>query len=122
MPKRHRPGSSAASLLRHVEEVVVATSGEDAFEIVFAVAAARIAVEPRLALRRALAEAARRFPMLEIATVHQVGAVQRVNGDFAFAFVRAVAFDAVRFEKRLHHQMLATPRLHVILGTSLRLN
>ncbi|HVJ89148.1 MAG TPA: N-6 DNA methylase, partial [Labilithrix sp.] len=66
MPKRHRPGASAASILRHVEEVVLATSGEDAFELVFSVAAARVALEPRLPLRRAIAEAARRHPSLEI--------------------------------------------------------
>src|SRR5262245_22311482 len=30
MSKRHRPGASATSVLRHVEEVVLATSGEDA--------------------------------------------------------------------------------------------
>lgn len=69
MSKRHRPGASAASVLRHVEDVVLATSGEDAFEIVFAVAAARIAgAGPgrRAPLRRAIAEAARRHPSLEI--------------------------------------------------------
>ena len=67
MSKRHRPGTSAASVLRHVEEVVVATSGEDTFEIVFAVAAARIVVEDKgMPLRRAIAEAARRYPLLEV--------------------------------------------------------
>lgn len=73
MPKRHRPGVSATSVLRHVEEVVLATSGEDAFEIVFAVAAARVAnTAPRHAtsggrpLRRAIAEVAQRHPSLEV--------------------------------------------------------
>src|SRR5262245_55114963 len=66
MPKRHRPGVSAASVLRHVEEVVIATSGEDAFEIVFAVAAARIAVDRQLPVRRAIHEVARRYPLLEV--------------------------------------------------------
>lgn len=66
MTKRHRPGVSAASVLRHVEEIVVATSGEDAFEIVFAVAAARIAAAPRTPLRRAIAAVVRRYPTLEI--------------------------------------------------------
>jgi type I restriction enzyme M protein len=42
MPKRHRPGTSATRVLSHIEEVVLATSGEDAFEIVFALAAARV--------------------------------------------------------------------------------
>ncbi len=71
MPKRHRPGASAASVLRHVEEVVVATSGEDTFEIVFAVAAARIAVDERMPLRRAIAEAVRRFPLLDVDPVKE---------------------------------------------------
>jgi type I restriction enzyme M protein len=51
MPKRHRPGASATSVLAHVEEVVLATSGEDAFELVFAVAAHRMK-HPELAERR----------------------------------------------------------------------
>jgi type I restriction enzyme M protein len=54
MPKRHRPGLSATSVLAHVEEVVLATSGEDAFELVFAVAAHRMK-HPELA-QRTLAE------------------------------------------------------------------
>ena len=83
MPKRHRPGVSASSVLRHVEEVVLATSGEDAFEIVFAVAAARMngavhgqtrmngAGNPRGSLRRAIADAARRYPTLEVDPVRE---------------------------------------------------
>jgi type I restriction enzyme M protein len=43
MSKRHRPGRSAARVLSHVEEIVLATSGADPFEIVFALAAARVA-------------------------------------------------------------------------------
>lgn len=50
MPKRHRPGVSATSVLAHVEEVVLATSGEDAFELVFSVAAHRMK-HPELAQR-----------------------------------------------------------------------
>ena len=42
MPRRHRPGASATSTLAHVEEVILATSGEDSFELVLAVAAARL--------------------------------------------------------------------------------
>jgi type I restriction enzyme M protein len=42
MPRRHRPGATATSVVAHIEEVVLATSGEDAFELVFAVAAARV--------------------------------------------------------------------------------
>ncbi len=43
MPKRHRPGASYASLFAHIEEIVIATSGADTFEVVFGLAAARIA-------------------------------------------------------------------------------
>jgi type I restriction enzyme M protein len=42
MPRRHRPGANATSIVAHIEEVVLATSGEDAFELVFSVAAARV--------------------------------------------------------------------------------
>src|SRR6187402_2538249 len=71
MSKRHRPGVSAASVLRHVEEVVLATSGEDTFELVFAIAAARLdggvkgaAKVP--ALRAAIAEVAARRATLDV--------------------------------------------------------
>lgn len=47
MPKRHRPGASASSILRHVEEIVLATSGEDAFEMVYAVAVKRLGARAR---------------------------------------------------------------------------
>jgi type I restriction enzyme M protein len=67
MSKRHRPGSSATSVLRHVEEIVLATSGEDAFELVFSVAAARMAVRRDRGIRGAIADAARRYPTLEVA-------------------------------------------------------
>lgn len=66
MSKRHRPGKSAASVIRHVEELVLATSGEDTFEVVFAVAAARLAFERERSLRKAIARTAQRHPMLEI--------------------------------------------------------
>lgn len=42
MPKRHRPGATATSVVAHIEEIVLATSGEDAFELVFAVVAVRV--------------------------------------------------------------------------------
>ena len=42
MPKRHRPGATATSMVAHIEEIVLATSGEDAFELVFSVAAVRV--------------------------------------------------------------------------------
>lgn len=73
MPKRHRPGVSASSILRHVEEIVLATSGEDTFEVVFSIAAARLN-SPASAngrgsaadLRRRILDAARRYPTLEV--------------------------------------------------------
>ncbi len=52
MPKRHRPGTSPTRVLAHIEEVVLATSGEDAFELVFALAAARVTGEPARAVRK----------------------------------------------------------------------
>lgn len=59
MPKRHRPGASATSTIAHVEEVVLATSGEDAFELVFSVAAHRLE-HPELA-GRSLADVDRKL-------------------------------------------------------------
>ncbi|MBX3210145.1 MAG: SAM-dependent DNA methyltransferase, partial [Labilithrix sp.] len=97
MPKRHRPGVSAASVLRHVEEVVVATSGEDAFEIVFAVAAARIAVARGAPLRRAIAEAVRRHPALEVDPVKNASdaLLARVDGLLSPALADESTLDAV---------------------------
>ncbi|MBX3191287.1 MAG: SAM-dependent DNA methyltransferase [Labilithrix sp.] len=71
MPKRHRPGTSATSVVAHIEEIVIATSGEDAFELVFAIAAARIAGASttrglRSGLRSTIAGVAKAHPRLEI--------------------------------------------------------
>ena len=70
MPKRHRPGASATSLVAHIEEVVLATSGEDAFELVFGVAAMRVVAngDEASAGKRtsAIAEVARAHPELGI--------------------------------------------------------
>jgi type I restriction enzyme M protein len=63
MPKRHRPGRSAVSVLSHIEELVLATSGEDAFELVFALAAARVTSGTVASVRRA-------HPELGIPRVH----------------------------------------------------
>lgn len=73
MPKRHRPGESAVSVLRHVEEIILATSGEDAFELVFSVAAARMVGGPRRGdratwVRRAIEQAHHRHPTLEVSS------------------------------------------------------
>jgi type I restriction enzyme M protein len=77
MPKRHRPGVSAPSVLRHIEEIVLATSGEDAFEVVFGVAAARIDAATKRSdcdrapgsarrIREVVAAVRKRHPILEI--------------------------------------------------------
>lgn len=97
MSKRHRPGVSAASVLRHVEEVVVATSGEDTFEIVFAVAAARIAVAREMPLRRAIAEAVRRHPVLDVDPVADASdaLLARVDDLLASALQDESTLDAV---------------------------
>lgn len=65
MPKRHRPGATATSVVAHIEEVVLATSGEDAFELVFAVAAARVIGKAR-ATSAAIARIARSHRELAI--------------------------------------------------------
>ena len=65
MPRRHRPGASATSVLAHIEEVVVATSGEDAFELVFAVAAARVIGKTK-ATSAVIARVRRAHPELSI--------------------------------------------------------
>jgi type I restriction enzyme M protein len=70
MPKRHRPGTGASSVLRHVEEIAVATSGHDAFELVFAIAATRFLGPKRANLRHALAQTAKRHPLLAVADLH----------------------------------------------------
>jgi len=75
MPRRHRPGVSATSVIAHIEEIVVATSGEDAFELVFGVAASRVvhgglAPAPRRSVEsttaRSIRDVARAYPELGI--------------------------------------------------------
>ncbi len=97
MPKRHRSGASAASVLRHVEEVILATSGEDAFEMVFAVAAARIVVGREAPLRRAIVEARRRHPLLEIEPLADANGelLARVDALLAEALSNESTLDAV---------------------------
>jgi type I restriction enzyme M protein len=71
MPKRHRPGTGASSVLRHIEEIAVATSGHDAFELVFAIAAARfLGGRKRRPLADALAAIAKRHPLLAVDDLH----------------------------------------------------
>jgi len=65
MPKRHRPGATATSIVAHIEEVVLATSGEDAFELVFAVSAVRVVGKAK-ATSASIARLARAHPELGI--------------------------------------------------------
>lgn len=73
-------------MLAHVEEVVLATSGEDAFELVFAVAAARL-----------LGKDVRRHPELGAASIAKVDRdlLARVDALLAPALSRVDALDAV---------------------------
>ena len=68
MPRRHRPGASATSVIAHIEEVVLATSGEDAFELVFGVAAVRVVGKAvnAVATSAAIRTVARAHPELAI--------------------------------------------------------
>lgn len=65
MPKRHRPGATATSVVEHIEEIVLATSGEDTFELVMGVAAARVVGKTR-ATAASIGKVARAHPELEI--------------------------------------------------------
>ncbi|MBX3227636.1 MAG: N-6 DNA methylase [Labilithrix sp.] len=91
MPKRHRPGTSAASILRHVEDIVLATSGEDAFELVYAVAAARL-VSKKQALGPAITEAGRR---LELGRIADRALLARVDGILEGALTDESVLDAI---------------------------
>jgi type I restriction enzyme M protein len=69
MPKRHAVGNSARSAVGRVEELVLAGSGADAFELVFSLVAARLGGarldRGRADLVRGLRRAAARWPGLE---------------------------------------------------------
>lgn len=69
MPKRHRPGSSNSRVVSHIEEVVLATSGEDAFELVFALAASRV-LGARRSENKGKAQASLRAMIEKIADAH----------------------------------------------------
>ena len=100
MPKRHRPGVSATRVVAHIEEVVLATSGEDAFELVFGVAAARIVTKGK-ATAKTIERVARAHPELGITLPRDANEelVARVDGLLAPAFEggdgRLQALDAV---------------------------
>ncbi|MDB4938861.1 MAG: Type restriction-modification system, DNA-methyltransferase subunit [Labilithrix sp.] len=100
MPRRHRPGATATSVVAHIEEVVVATSGEDAFELVFAVAAARV-IAKKQATSGAIAKVALSHPELSIAMPRDANEalVARIDGLLESALAagddRLQALDAV---------------------------
>lgn len=100
MPRRHRPGATATSVVAHIEEVVLATSGEDAFELVLAVAAARV-LERTNASALSIARVARAHPELSITLPREVdeALVARVDLLLARALeggdARLQALDAV---------------------------
>ncbi|WP_146654536.1 HsdM family class I SAM-dependent methyltransferase [Labilithrix luteola] len=74
MPKRHSPGSSDNRVVSHIEEVVLATSGEDTFELVFALAASRVLAKrgrdgkanARTSLRSVIEKVAEAHPELDV--------------------------------------------------------
>jgi type I restriction enzyme M protein len=82
MAKRHRPGRGAANLFAHVEDVLVAATGEDAFEIVFAVAAALLLDPTRRDLASRIASVARSHRALDVKAPRRTSAdvLERVAG------------------------------------------
>lgn len=97
MPKRHRPGTTSTSVVAHIEEIVLATSGEDAFELVLAAAAARVT-------ERTIAAAAKAHPELGLVVPRgdAVALAARIDALLAQAMpkgdTKLEALDAV-FEK-----------------------
>lgn len=100
MARRHRPGATATSVVAHIEDLVLATSGEDAFELVFGVAAARIVGE-KAATSAAIRKVARAHPELGVTLPRDAGdaLVARVDALLARALEggdeRLQALDAV---------------------------
>lgn len=130
MPRRHRPGVSATSTLAHVEEVILATSGEEAFEVVLAVAATRLLQgEARAVDREAIGKVAKRaraldlrVPDVDAALLARVDALlARVlpHGDGTLAALDAVFESLVSRVAKGNKGQFFTPR-HVI-DTTVRL-
>jgi type I restriction enzyme M protein len=70
MAKRHRVQASQRSVVARIEEIVLASSGADAFELVFSVIAARLSGSRggRDAIARGLRDAAKKWPGLDAST------------------------------------------------------
>jgi type I restriction enzyme M protein len=70
VPKRHGAGKDARGAVARIEEIVLASSGVDAFELIFALAAARLAGGPLPARKEAIAKriaaAGARWPSLGV--------------------------------------------------------
>ena len=100
MSKRHRYGRSAGSVLRHLEELIVATSGEDAFEAVFAISAARLQTDGALPLRQAIARVREQQPLLGLATLAELPdpLLERVDALLGSVLSEGDALDAM-FER-----------------------
>jgi type I restriction enzyme M protein len=65
MTKRHSAGKDARGAVARIEEIVIASSGADAFELVFALAAARLVPE-RASLSARIETARKRWPWLHV--------------------------------------------------------
>ena len=70
VPKRHSPGTSQRGLVARIEEMVLAGSGADAFELVFSLVAARLAAnglagKGRAHIEAGIERASKRWPGLE---------------------------------------------------------
>ena len=134
MPKRHRSFTSSRSVVARVEEVVLAGSGADAFELVFALLAARLVKRKldvasgraaRRGLLELLGEVVKRWPSLEVNRDLDVtdDVLLRVLGLLEGA-VDAAATDAV-FEQLVtrvgkgEKGQFFTPRYVVELATKL---
>jgi type I restriction enzyme M protein len=64
--KRHSVGKDARGAVARIEEIVLASSGADAFELVFALAAARLVPPDRRPVRARIEDARGRWPWLHV--------------------------------------------------------
>jgi type I restriction enzyme M protein len=92
MPKRHRPGTSLPSLFGHIEELVVATSGADTFEVVFGLAAARLTKAEGKSSKARIEAAKRKAPILGV--VPAKGASEELLGRVDALLGRALGSSA----------------------------
>lgn len=86
MSRRHAPSTGAASVLAHLGEIVLATSGEDPFEVALAVAAGRLLRPGHAVTRAELARLAKAHPELELRPRFSDDLLACVDGVLARAF------------------------------------